>query len=214
MVGEGVGTCTTMEGKFRFRWDNTGNEVPKEYWDTKNKDLLGGPFNTVRKVDGKWYIFQRVEHDNPADYYNTCEKMGKKRAHVDAILTATAASDIFTQDIEDMPEVINQQTKTETAKNPPKQPQSKSSQQASVKQDAGDNKTAREKLDDELKAYCADNEGLIDMNLYKTVLKEVSKWTDKDGKEHSFDEITEKISDKWIGSALGKLRDRMKVDNA
>jgi len=32
--------------------------------------------------------------------------MAKKRAHVDAILTATAASDIFTQDVEDMPEVI------------------------------------------------------------------------------------------------------------
>jgi hypothetical protein len=105
-VGDGVGTCTTMEGKYRYRWDNTGREVPQEYWKNRDKDLLGGPFNTTRKVDGKWFIFQRVEHDNPADYYNTCEKMGKKRAHVDAILTATAASDIFTQDVEDMPEVI------------------------------------------------------------------------------------------------------------
>ena len=32
--------------------------------------------------------------------------MAKKRAHVDAALTATAASDCFNQDIEDMPEVI------------------------------------------------------------------------------------------------------------
>lgn len=46
----------------------------------------------------------RVEHDNPADYYNTCLKMGKKRAFVDALLTCTAASDIFTQDIEDEPQ--------------------------------------------------------------------------------------------------------------
>jgi hypothetical protein len=30
--------------------------------------------------------------------------MAKKRAHVDAILTSTAASDIFTQDVEDMAE--------------------------------------------------------------------------------------------------------------
>ena len=44
---------------------------------------------------------QRVEFDNPADYYNTVLKMAKKRAHVDAILTATAASDCFTQDVED-----------------------------------------------------------------------------------------------------------------
>lgn len=106
IVGEGVGTCTTMEGKYRYRWDNTGQEVPAGYWKTRDKDLLGGAFNTTRKIDGKWLIFQRIEHDNPADYFNTAEKMAKKRAHVDAILTATAASDIFTQDIEDMPEVI------------------------------------------------------------------------------------------------------------
>lgn len=37
----------------------------------------------------------------PVDVYNTVLKMAKKRSHVDAILTATAASDIFTQDIED-----------------------------------------------------------------------------------------------------------------
>ena len=37
----------------------------------------------------------------PEDQYNTVLKMAKKRSHVDAILTATAASDIFTQDIED-----------------------------------------------------------------------------------------------------------------
>lgn len=38
--------------------------------------------------------------------HNTCLKMAKKRAHVDAILTVTAASDIFTQDLEDMGEVL------------------------------------------------------------------------------------------------------------
>jgi hypothetical protein len=136
-VGEGVGTCTTMEGKFRYRWDNTGKPIPKEYWDTKNVDCLGGPFNAPRKVNGQWFIFQKVEHDNPADYYNTCEKMAKKRAHVDAILTATAASDIFTQDIEDMTEVIPQaETKTETnKKEPPKQPQAKSATEKDLRQE-------------------------------------------------------------------------------
>jgi len=132
-VGDGVGTCTTMEGKYRYRWDNTGREVPQEYWKNRDKDLLGGPFNTTRKVDGKWFIFQRVEHDNPADYYNTCEKMGKKRAHVDAILTATAASDIFTQDVEDMPEVIpgaKKETATASEAKPPVQtPQKKAPDQ-------------------------------------------------------------------------------------
>lgn len=38
---------------------------------------------------------------NPADFLNTVLKMAKKRAHVDATLTALAASDCFTQDLED-----------------------------------------------------------------------------------------------------------------
>jgi hypothetical protein len=46
---------------------------------------------------------EKVEYDNPADYFNTCLKMAKKRALVDAVLTSTAASDIFTQDIEEDP---------------------------------------------------------------------------------------------------------------
>jgi len=47
--------------------------------------------------------FMRRGQD-PANMYNTCLKMAKKRAFVDAILTNTAASDSFTQDIEDAPE--------------------------------------------------------------------------------------------------------------
>jgi hypothetical protein len=106
--GQGVGSCTTMESKYRFRSEDTGKEVPSAYWDSRDKNLLGGSrFNAKKKFkDGKtrWTIVELVEHDNPADYYNTVLKMGKKRAHVDAILTATAASDIFTQDVEDIKE--------------------------------------------------------------------------------------------------------------
>ena len=142
MVGEGVGTCTTLEGKYRYRGgekEGTGQAVPKEYWNLKNAgkmseavDLIGGPGYGVGKIDGKWEVCsigEKQEHDNPADYYNTCEKMAKKRAHVDAILTATAASDIFTQDVEDMPEVIpgaaEAAKKTEASKPPIQPPQKK-----------------------------------------------------------------------------------------
>lgn len=118
-VGEGVGSATTMEGKYRFRGgekEGTGQPVPTNYWNLKNagdmdgaKKLIGGAGFGVGKIDGKWEICvigEKQEYDNPADYYNTILKMAKKRAHVDAILTATAASDIFTQDVEDMPEVM------------------------------------------------------------------------------------------------------------
>jgi hypothetical protein len=41
---------------------------------------------------------------SPSDMANTILKMAKKRALIDAVLTATGASDIFSQDIEDLPE--------------------------------------------------------------------------------------------------------------
>lgn len=102
--GQGVGSCTSMESKYRFRMEDTGKAVPSRYWETRDKSLLGGDRFVPKKKDGKWTILERVEHDNPADYFNTVLKIAKKRAHVDAILTATAASDIFTQDAEDIRE--------------------------------------------------------------------------------------------------------------
>ncbi len=114
-IGQGVGTCCTMEAKYRFRQgaaEPTDSPVPRGYWDLRGEDpakaqeLIGGKGFTVKKVDGKgWMIAkggEKVEHDNPADSYNTVLKMAKKRALVDAVLTATAASDIFTQDLEDI----------------------------------------------------------------------------------------------------------------
>lgn len=118
--GSGVGSCSTMEGKYRYRAevlegpDGNPVTVPGAYWDSRDPKLLGGAQFSTKKVDSKWVIAHKVEHPNPADYYNTVLKMAKKRAHVDAILTATAASDIFTQDVEDMPEVIKQPEKNVT----------------------------------------------------------------------------------------------------
>ena len=114
ILGAGVGSAATMETKWRFRTgpgESTGKPVPKEYWDLRSSDpkkaqeIIGGKGFITKKDEGVWTIFrqgEKVEHDNPADYYNTCLKMGKKRALVDAVLTCTAASDIFTQDIEEL----------------------------------------------------------------------------------------------------------------
>lgn len=72
-VGCGVGLCSTMESKYRYRRDRSGN---------------------------------RAENPDIADVYNTVLKMAKKRAFVDAVKSTAAASDIFTQDIEDMGEIV------------------------------------------------------------------------------------------------------------
>jgi hypothetical protein len=114
VLAQGVGSCTTMESKYRFRPGlvvDTGKPVPREYWDLRTSDpkaaqaALGGHGLSTKKIDGVWHVVEKgetVENDNPADQYNTVLKMAKKRAYVDAILSATAASDIFTQDLEDM----------------------------------------------------------------------------------------------------------------
>ena len=115
LIGQGVGSCSTLENKFRFRAgpaEVTERAVPRAYWETRQDDpaeaqeLIGGKGFTVKKVDGQgWMIAKggaKVETDNPADHYNTVLKMAKKRALVDAVLTTTAASDIFAQDLEDL----------------------------------------------------------------------------------------------------------------
>ena len=101
-IATGLGTCSTLESKYRFRTQATDRRVPKEYWDTRDKALLGGSQFSPKKVKGQWMISERMEHDNPADYYNTVKKMAKKRAMADGILTATCSSDLFTQDLEDL----------------------------------------------------------------------------------------------------------------
>jgi len=104
-LGEGVGVCSTKESKWRYRSQSTNRNVPKEYWKSRDPSLLGGDQYHARKSDGGWKIFERIEHSDPADYYNTCKKMAKKRAFVDAVISCLAASDIFTQDVEDLPKV-------------------------------------------------------------------------------------------------------------
>ena len=114
-LGQGVGICSTLEAKYRYRGttaEPTDKPVPRAYWDiraddpAKAQELIGGKGFSVKKVEGKgWMIAkggERAEHDNPADNYNTVLKMAKKRALVDAVLTCTSASDIFSQDLEDI----------------------------------------------------------------------------------------------------------------
>lgn len=136
-IGQGVGVCSTRESKYRFRWDNTGEIVPKEYWKERNKELIGGNEFVPRKVDGNWLIFQRIDHDNPADYYNTVKKIAKKRAYNDAILTATAASDIFVPD-DDLPDNFIHPDEPAAEKKTVQQPQAK-------QKPAGNGKVASEK---------------------------------------------------------------------
>ena len=123
-LATGIGSCSTMESKYRYRGGEKvgiGKPVPTEYWNLKKagkvkeaQELIGGAGLAPGKIDGNWEICrigEKMENPDIADTYNTVLKMAKKRAYVDGILSATGASDIFTQDIEDLPaEMIHTET--------------------------------------------------------------------------------------------------------
>ena len=110
MCCDGMGSCSTMESKYRYRTgptEFTGKPVPKEYWGNgRDQKLIGGKGHVAKKNPdtGMWEIArqgQKVDNPDIADVYNTVLKMAKKRAFVDGMLAATGASDMFVQDLDD-----------------------------------------------------------------------------------------------------------------
>lgn len=155
VIAEGVGICTTMEAKYRWRTGpkvSTGQPVPREYWDTRKTDpiaaqrILGGRGYSVAKDDsGNWEIVQqgeKVENDNPAEHYNTVRKMAYKRAFVHAVINGTAASDIFTQDLDD------NDSDTEPQSEPIRTPQSRPSRDEAPPPQANDRAPANGVISD------------------------------------------------------------------
>ena len=117
IAGQGVGSASTMESKYRYRGAG-GRACPTcgAMACKPSKKEFGGGFYCDKKAGGCDARFKpgseecktldsttaiKTENPDPADQYNTVLKMAQKRAQVAAVLTATAASDIFTQDIED-----------------------------------------------------------------------------------------------------------------
>jgi len=117
--GSGEGSCSTKESKYAYR--QAGVKCPEC---GKEAIIRGKDFKGDGKPTG-WICFGkkggcgakfldddkritdqprgRIPNEDLPDQYNTVLKMANKRSLVAAVLNATAASDIFTQDIEDMP---------------------------------------------------------------------------------------------------------------
>ncbi len=113
IVSEGVGECNSYESKYRYR--NAKPACPKCGAEaiTKSKEDYGGGWfcwNKKGGCDAKWEANDpaitnlhagRVLNEDPADQKNTILKMAKKRALVDAALSAGRLSDLFTQDLDE-----------------------------------------------------------------------------------------------------------------
>jgi hypothetical protein len=113
VVGVGHGTCNSWESKYRYR--NADRICPKCKKPTiiKGRQEYGGGWLCFAKKGGCGAKFNdgdlsiegqatgQIENPDPYDLANTIMKMAEKRSHVDATLRTTAASGIFTQDVED-----------------------------------------------------------------------------------------------------------------
>ena len=103
--GEAIASCSTMESRYRWRngYEDTGKPIPDDAKQHKQEYRRQG-FG-MKKVNGNWlwvrYI-DRQENPDIADVWNTCLQMAQKRAFVRATRSTTAASDIFTQDVDEM----------------------------------------------------------------------------------------------------------------
>jgi len=109
-VGSGVGSCSSLEKKFRYRQQN--RSCPKCGAEAIRSSKAGGFFCGVRSggcganftANDKALLEQRtglVDNENVADSFNTVLKMAKKRSFVDATLSLSCISEFFTQDLED-----------------------------------------------------------------------------------------------------------------
>lgn len=96
-LGAGMGECSSSEDKYAWR-----AAVCEEEFEATPENRRRLKF---AKWQGKVEKKQQVR-TNPADVANTILKMAKKRGMIDGVLTVTAASDLFTQDIEDLPEEV------------------------------------------------------------------------------------------------------------
>lgn len=92
-VAEGVGEANTFESRYRWRWVYE-DKLPRGF------DVTGLQYREGTNRRGTWRQY-RVQNDDMHSLWNTVLKMAKKRALVDAVLSATRSSGLFTQDAEE-----------------------------------------------------------------------------------------------------------------
>lgn len=97
-ITEGVGSCNSKENKYRWRWVKEG-DLP-----------TGIDKSSLKQRSNRWgKVEYQIENDEIYSQANTILKMAKKRAQIDATLTVASLSELFTQDIEDMRQFMQQE---------------------------------------------------------------------------------------------------------
>lgn len=118
VMGEGVGECSSNEEKYKWRRAASDREFDATPED-RRRVKFGFNAQQQREFETKQV---RTEC---ADLANTVLKMAAKRAQVAMTLNVTAASDIFTQDIEDLPEGLQPTADGGETRSPVRKPRAK-----------------------------------------------------------------------------------------
>jgi len=101
LVGEGTGSCSTLEEKYSKRWQPINYTPSAKYWELikgkkyseAKRELPADVQN--RKINDKWAFCKQVPNDNVPDLYNTVLKMSRIRAKREAVQTLFAVSGAF-----------------------------------------------------------------------------------------------------------------------
>ena len=113
-IATGEGLCTTKENRYAYRQGERLCPACGEPAIIKGKAEYGGGWLCYKKKGGCGTKFEdddvaitgqevgKIANPDIADLYNTVLKMADKRALIAAVLNGTAASDVFTQDVEDL----------------------------------------------------------------------------------------------------------------
>lgn len=184
LLGFGLGECSSSEEKYCWR-----KPVCEEEWNEADEDRRR---EVWKKSEGKPYQLKQVR-TRPSDVANTVLKMAHKRALVAMTLVVTAASDVFAQDLEDLPKevrdaVVGEEAKTVT------QPQRTS-----------ENGEATGTIHEKLWAIClqlAEGQEAVAHD----ILEKASSWKKDDNTTVKGKRNVKDLSEKWAQSTYGKLK--------
>lgn len=94
-VAQGVGSCNSKEKKYRFI---NVDEIPESY--IGYSELITDKYGRTK---------YKINNPDVCSVVNTILKMAKKRAFIDSVLQVASLSEVFTQDLEDMKDFIQQE---------------------------------------------------------------------------------------------------------
>lgn len=116
VLGQGVGSCSTMESKYRWRFSNKMCPNCQKETIKRSKPDKGGGWYCWSKIGGcgaqflkgdatiEDQLVGKVPNEDIADTWNTVRKMAYKRALVAAAKVSFGVSSLFTQDVEEQAE--------------------------------------------------------------------------------------------------------------